>query len=148
MLATYPDIAFAVTKLSQHTANPSKDNLSRVLYICHYLLGTLVYALVYDGPSDGRLEAYANSDWASDLNTRKFITGYLMKLAGEIFVWNSHTQKTVVLLSTKAEYMSLSDISRQLVWVKNLLIELDIQLSPIPLYRDNQGSIFLVSNPV
>jgi hypothetical protein len=39
MLGTHPDIAFAVTKLSQHTTNPSKDHLSRVLYICCYLLG-------------------------------------------------------------------------------------------------------------
>jgi hypothetical protein len=31
---------------------------------------------------------------------------------------------------------------------KNLLIELGIQLSPIPLYGDNQGSIFLASIPV
>jgi Reverse transcriptase (RNA-dependent DNA polymerase) len=148
MLGTHPDIAFAVTKLSQHAANPSEDHLSRVLYICRYLLGTLDYALVYDGPSDDGLEAYADSDWASDPNTRKSTTGYLVKLAGGIFAWNSHTQKTVALLSTEAEYMSLSDTSQQQVWVKNLLIELGIQLSPIPLYGDNQGSIFLASNPV
>jgi hypothetical protein len=119
-----------------------------VLYICHYLLGTSDYALVYDGPSDGGLEAYADSDWASNPNTRKSTTGYLVKLAGGIFAWNSCTQKTVALSSTEAEYMSLSDTSQQLVWVKNLLIELGIQLSPIPLYGDNQGSIFLTSNPV
>jgi Reverse transcriptase (RNA-dependent DNA polymerase) len=148
MLGTCPDIAFAVTKLSQHATNPSEDHLSRALYICHYLLGTLDYALVYDGPSNSGLEAYANSDWASDLNTRKFTTGYLMKLAGGIFAWNSHAQKIVALLSTEAEYMLLSDTSQQLVWVKNLLIELDIQLSPILLYGDNQGSIFLASNLV
>ena len=80
MLGTRPDIAFAVTKLSQHAANPSEDHLSRVLYICHYLLGTLDYTLVYDGPSDGGLEAYADSDWASDPNTRKSTTCYLVKL--------------------------------------------------------------------
>jgi hypothetical protein len=148
MLGTHPDIAFAVAKLSQHAANPSEDHLSRVLYICRYLLGTLDYTLVYDGPSDGRLEAYTNSDWASNLNTRKSTTGYLVKLAGGIFVWNSCTQKTVMLLSTKAEYMLLSNTSQQLMWVKNLLIELGIQLSPILLYGDNQGSIFLASNPV
>jgi Reverse transcriptase (RNA-dependent DNA polymerase) len=148
MLGTRPDIAFAVTKLSQHTTNPSEDHLSRALYICHYLLGTSDYALVYDGPSDGGLKAYTDSDWASNPNTRKFTTGYLVKLAGGIFVWNSHAQKTVALSSTEAEYMSLSDTSRQLVWVKNLLIKLGIQLSPIPLYGDNQGSIFLASNPV
>ena len=88
------------------------------------------------------------TDWASDPNTRKSTTGYLVKLAGGIFAWNSRAQKTVALSSTEAEYMLLSDTSRQLVWVKNLLIELGIQLSPIPLYRDNQGSIFLASNPV
>src|SRR5580693_5502403 len=148
MLGTRPDIAFAVTKLSQHAANPSKDHLSRALYICRYLLGTSDYALVYDGLSDGGLEAYADSDWASDPNTRKSTTGYLVKLAGGIFAWNSCAQKTVALSSTEAEYMSLSDTSRQLVWVKNLLIELGIQLSPILLYGDNQGSIFLASNPV
>jgi hypothetical protein len=90
MLGTCPDIAFAVTKLSQHAANPSEDHLSRVLYICHYLLGISDYALVYyDGPSDSGLDAYADSDWASDPNTRKSTTGYLVKLAGGIFAWNS-----------------------------------------------------------
>jgi hypothetical protein len=111
MLGMCPDIAFAVTKLSQHAINPSEDHLSRALYICHYLLGTSNYTLVYDGPSDGRLEAYADSDRASNLNTRKSTTGYLVKLAGGIFAWNSHTQKTVALWSTEAEYMSLSDTS-------------------------------------
>jgi hypothetical protein len=74
MLGTHPDIAFAMTKLSQHATNPSEDHLSRALYICCYLLGTSDYALVYDGPSDGRLEAYTDSDWASDPNTRKSTT--------------------------------------------------------------------------
>ena len=137
MLRTCLDIAFAVTKLSQHAANPSEDHLNRVLYICRYLLGTSDYALVYDRPSDGGLKAYADSDWASDPNTRKSTTGYLVTLAGGIFAWNSCAQKTVALSSTEAEYMLLSNTSRQLVWVKNLLIKVGIQLSLIPLYEDN-----------
>ena len=48
----------------------------------------------------------------------------------------------------EAEYMLLSDTSRQLIWIKNLMSELGIQLTPIPLFGDNQGSIFLASNPV
>jgi hypothetical protein len=70
MLGTHPDIAFAVTKLSQHSANPSEDHLNRMLYICRYLLGTTNYSLVFDGLSDSGLMAYSNSDWASDPNTR------------------------------------------------------------------------------
>ena len=98
--------------------------------------------------SDSGLMAYSDSDWASDPNTRKSTTGYMVKLAGAIFSWNSHVQKTVALSSTEAEYMSLSDMSRQLLWIKSLMSELGISLSPIPLFGDNQGSIFLASNPV
>jgi hypothetical protein len=148
MLGTRPDIAFAVTKLSQHAANPSEEHLSKALYICRYLLGTPDYAMVYDGPSNGGLMAYADSDWASDPNTRKSTTGYMVKLAGAIFSWNSRAQKTVALSSTEAEYMSLSDTCKQLVWVKSLMTELGINLAPVPLFGDNQGSIFLGSNPV
>ena len=92
--------------------------------------------------------AYSDSDWASDPNMRKSTTGYMVKLVGAIFSWNSRAQKTVALSSTEAEYMSLSDTSRQLLWIKSLMSELGIDLSPIPLFGDNQGSIFLASNPV
>jgi hypothetical protein len=148
MLGTRPDIAFAVTKLLQHSANPSEDHLNRALYICCYLLGTTNYSLVFDGPSDSGLMAYSDSDWASDPNTWKSTTGYMVKLVGAIFSWNSQVQKTVALSSTKVEYMSLSDMSRQLLWIKSLISELGIELSPIPLFGDNQGSIFLASNLV
>ena len=148
MLGTQPDIAFAVTKLSQYAANPSQDHLNRAHYICHYLLGTANYALIYNGKSNGGMIAYADSDWASDPITRKSTTGYLVKLANGIFSWNSRVQKSIALSSTEAEYMSLSDTSRQLVWVRTLFKELGINLGPIPLCGDNQGSIFLASNPV
>jgi hypothetical protein len=148
MLGTRPDIAFAVTKLSQFCANPSEEHLNRALYICRYLLGTSDYALVFDGTSDGGLMAFADSDWASDPNTRKSTTGYMVMLAGAVFSWNSRAQKTVALSSTEAKYMSLSDTSKQLIWVKSLMSEIGIELSPIPLFGDNQGSIFLASNPV
>ena len=48
----------------------------------------------------------------------------------------------------EAEYVSLSDCSRQLVWLRQLLEELGYQLHPIPLCGDNQGAIFMASNPV
>ncbi len=71
-----------------------------------------------------------------------------MKLAGAVFSWNTHAQKTVALSSTEAEYMSLSDTSHQLVCVRNLFSKLGIELAPVLLYGDNQGTIFIASNPV
>ena len=44
--------------------------------------------------------------------------------------------------------MALSDCSRQVAWVHNLLAELGYDVNHIPLSGDNQGSIFIGSNPV
>ena len=57
-------------------------------------------------------------------------------------------QKTVALSSTEAEYMALSDCSCQVVWMHTLLGELGYALRPRPICGDNQGSIFITSNPV
>ena len=46
------------------------------------------------------------------------------------------------------EYMALSDCSRQAMWIKTLLRELGINIQAIPICGDNQGSIFIGSNPV
>src|SRR5271170_5710027 len=44
--------------------------------------------------------------------------------------------------------MALSDFSRQAMWLKTLLSELGTAISAISIYGDNQGSIFIGSNPV
>ena len=148
MLGTRPDIAFAVTKLAQHAANLSKEHLERALYICRYLVGTSKYRLTYNGSSSEGISACTDSDWASDNSTRRSQTGYFIKLAKGLISWTSRAQKTIALSSTEAEYMALSDCSRQVVWMHTLLGELGYDLKPIPICGDNQGLIFISSNPV
>jgi len=44
--------------------------------------------------------------------------------------------------------MALSDTSRQAMWIKSLLSEIGIKINNVPICGDNQGSIFIGSNPV
>src|SRR6266436_185325 len=148
MLGTRPDIAFAVTKLAQYAARPSQDHLNRALYICRYLRGTSKYCLTYDGTEGQGLLACTDSDWASDPKVRRSQSGFFLKLAGGAISWTSRAQRTIALSSTEAEYMALSDCSRQVVWMHTLMGELGYNLKPIPICGDNQGSIFIASNPV
>ena len=143
MLGTRPDIAFA-----WHTANPSSDHLNRALYICHYLVGTQDYALVYKGESRLGIYACTDLDWASNPDNRRSQTGYYLMIAGGIFSWATRAQRTVALSSTEAEYMALSDCGRQCVWICSILLELSYSFGPIPISGDNQGSIFMASNPI
>ena len=55
---------------------------------------------------------------------------------------------TVALSSTEAEYMALSDLCRQISWIQSLFLELGFPFSRTPICGDNQGSIFIGSNPV
>jgi len=109
MLGTHPDIAFAVIKLSQFSANPSKEHYEWAKYICHYLAGTKDYTMVFDGNTNEGLIAHSDSNWAADINNCRSITGYFFKLAGSSVSWLSRAQKTIALSSTEAEYMAISD---------------------------------------
>jgi hypothetical protein len=94
------------------------------------------------------LASYSDSDWASHLITRRSVTGYFFTLAGGLIVWQSRAQTTVAHFSTEAKYMALSDCSCQVSWIRTIFLELGICLGPILIYADNQGSIFIKSNPV
>jgi hypothetical protein len=148
MIGTRPNISYAVTHLSQFTTNPSEDHYKAALHICCYLAGTQDYKLVYGKTADKGLMAYTDSDWAADKIRCRSVTGYFFKLADGIISWRSHAQKTVALSSTEAEYMALSDCSRQAVWIKTMIEELGIVFKTVPIYCDNQGASFIASNPV
>ena len=56
--------------------------------------------------------------------------------------------RRVRLSSTEAEYCGLTEVAKQLKWIRNLLTELGYKLGPFPVCCDNQGAIFVASNPV
>ena len=41
----------------------------------------------------------------------------------------------------------MTEVAKQISWIQNLLSKLKFKLPTIPLYVDNQGAIFLASNP-
>ena len=134
--------------MSQFSANHSQEHLDKAMYICKYLAGTSRYALVYNGHSQRGLLAYTDSDWAAHKATRQSVTGHFLRIANGIFSWQSQAHKTVAQSSTKADYMALSHCSQQAVWLKTMLAELGVPIKAVPIYGDDQGSIFNASNPV
>ena len=128
MIGTHPDIAFAVTHLSQFSTNPTEDHYKAAQHVCRYLVGTCDHKLVYTCEEDKGLVTYTDSDWAADEIWRHSVTGYFFKLANGIILWRSHAQKTVALSSTEAKYMAISDCSRQVIWIKTLIKELGIKI--------------------
>ena len=84
MIRTRPNIAFTVTHLSQFSTNPTEDHYKAAQHVCHYLVGTCDYKLVYTHEEDKGLVAYTDSDWVADKIWPRSVTGYFFKLANGI----------------------------------------------------------------
>lgn len=53
----------------------------------------------------------------------------------------------VTLSSTEAEYVSLSQAACELIWLKNLLLEINIIVETVNIFEDNMSCIHLLSKP-
>ena len=146
-LGTRPDITYQVILMSQFCANPDERHIQMALYIVRHINTTLLAKIVLNGLNKEGFMAFTDADWAADKISRKSVTGYIVTLAGGAISWVSRKQKTIALSSTEAEYMSMSDTSRQIVWIESLMQELSFPIDTIFLCCDNQGAMFLASNP-
>ena len=117
MLGTHPDIAFSVIKMSQFSLNSSEDHLQKALYIVRYLLDTKDLYIIYDGASESGFVAYSNIDWGGDLETHQSTSGYAMFLGNEIVLWLSRQQCNITLSYTEAEYVGMTEASKQISWI-------------------------------
>ena len=72
------------------------------------------------------------------------INGYMAILGGGAIAWSSKKQQTIVLSTTEAEYMALTQGAKQLIWLQRFIRELSIDQSQLMSLRsDNLGAIML-----
>jgi hypothetical protein len=154
MLGTRPDIAFAVTALSQFSSNPGMPHWVAVKRVLRYLNGSMNYKLVYGGNNGYSVApefiGYCDADWASNVDDRRSITGYVFMLAGGAISWKTKKQPTVALSSVEAEYMAATQATKETIWLRTFFNELGIShflSGPSIIYFDSQGSIALAKRP-
>jgi hypothetical protein len=123
MLATCPDIAFAVSQLSCFAGRPSEAHWKAGKRLLRYIQGTLDYGLTYQRSSTPTpLLGYSDADWSNDPATSRSVGGYAFMLAGGAISWS--------------------------MWLRTFFEEIQRPLSaPLALLGDNQGSIALDKNP-
>jgi hypothetical protein len=148
-LGSRPDVASAVRSVSQYMSRPGDNHWHAAKRILRYLAGSADKGVQYKREEVFALTAYCDSDWASDRNDRKSITGYVIYAQGGPIVWKSKKQPTVSRSACEAEYVALAEVVSELLWVRMTLTELGIELStPIALHIDNQAAKKLAQNPV
>ena len=140
MVCSRPDLSHALSVVSRFMANPGKEHWKAVQLIFRYLRGTSSACLQFGKSRDG-LVGYVDSDYASDLDTRRSLTGYVFTIGGCAVSWKARLQATVALSNTEAEYMDVSESSKEAIWLRGLYSELCGISSCITIYCDSQSAI-------
>ena len=149
-----PDLSNCVRELSKVNSRANDGHFKALLRTIKFVLRTRRRWLKYEkvrmtnGKMRWSIKAYGDSDWGGDKNTRKSVTGYCVYLNMNLVAWKSRSQKNVTLSSSEAEYVAMSELCTEIVFIKSILefMGVDVEL-PIVVYCDNVGAVFLAHNP-
>ena len=93
------------------------------------------------------LHAYSDSDYSGDVDTRRSVTGFIIYILNCPISWKSKSQRSVMLSSTEAEYVAISEVCAEILFVKQIVEFLGIKVKrPIIVKVDNVGAIYLANN--
>nr|CAD40121.3 OSJNBa0061C06.5 [Oryza sativa Japonica Group] len=118
------------------------EYMSRVHYSS--AVGSIMYAMF--GRSRNGLIGYVDSDFAGDLDRRRSLTSYVFTIGGCAVSWKASLQATVALSTTEADYMAISKVCKESIWLKGLYTELCGVTSCINIFCDSQSAICLTKN--
>ena len=146
-VATRPDISHAVSYLSQFNQFYGKEHWLAAKRVLRYLQGTKNHALTYRKTKEP-LYGLADANWATCTMDRRSYTGFCFIFAGAAISWESRKQRTVALSTAEAEYMALTDASKEAMYLKGLSNDVGDSLSTVQIFSDNQAAQHLAINPV
>lgn len=140
-----PDIAHAVSMLSQFNECYNQQHWKAAKRVLRYLKGTVNHRLVFE-KSGLNISGYTDADWASCEIDRRSYTGFVFKIGKSTVSWESRKQRTVALSSTEAEYMALSDSCKEALFIRTLMYELLGNYCSVTMFNDNQSAHKLCKN--
>ncbi|KAH9657753.1 retrovirus-related pol polyprotein from transposon RE1 [Citrus sinensis] len=128
---TRPDLAYALSVVSQFMHNPGEQHMKAVMRIL------------------SNIEVYTDADWAGSVSDRRSTSGYFTFVGGNLVTWRSKKQHVVARSSAEAEYRGMALGICEGLWISFILNDLGYpSQQPIQLYCDNKAARDIAHNPV
>jgi hypothetical protein len=157
------DIAVETHILSRAVADPGKAHWEAGKRVVRYLKTMPERGLHYRAqykrtqsgpPSVGKgprpsLIAFADSDFATDPDTRRSVSGWAIFLGGMLVAWHAKQQEQTATSTPEAEWYAACSAAQQVLWTQSLLTELNQEAEePVKIYEDNNSCIQFGRNPI
>ena len=146
------ELAYTVRTLAKYTNCYTTQHWSMAIRVLRYLVGTINFGLTYNlkeamSYESLQLDGWSDSDWGTDKIDRKSITGYVTMLNGQTICAKSLKQDIIASSTCEAELIAASTGSRDIVFMEQLLDEMNLQHLPSTLHMDNEGAATLCKHP-
>ena len=139
--STRPDLSFAANQMSRFNQTPTFTNLKQLKRILRFLKYVPKKYLIFRKASlDLRIEAFVDSEHGEHENG-KSVFGYIILMNGSPVLYKTKQQDSTSLSSTESEFKSFTDVAKKILYLKNLLEFMEIEVSDWKLYNDNQSAI-------
>ncbi|XP_035845722.1 secreted RxLR effector protein 161-like [Helianthus annuus] len=114
---TRPDLAYAVSRLSRYTNNPSSEQWKGITRLLRYLRYTRNYGLHY-GYNPAVVEGFNDANWISDTKDSRSTSGYVFTLGGVAISWKSSKQTHIARSTTESEFIALDKAGEEAEWLR------------------------------
>ncbi|KAH9718181.1 retrovirus-related pol polyprotein from transposon RE1 [Citrus sinensis] len=147
---TRPDLAYALSVVSQFMHNPGEQHMKAVMRILRYLKTNPGKGIIFAKNEDySNIEVYTDADWAESVSDRRSTSGYFTFVGGNLVTWRSKKQHVVARSSAEAEYRGMALGVCEGLWISFILNDLGYpSQQPIQLYCDNKTARDIAHNPV
>ena len=137
-----PDVCYIVNRLARFSTQPTMNHYKIAKGVLTYLLTTKGKGLHYKQAKHFELKAYTDSDWASEVEDRKSVTGYIVYLNDGILTYKTKKQPVVATSTMEAEFISICSCLETMKFLMNLLKFMNVNVKkPAVIYSDNQSAI-------
>lgn len=92
------------------------------------------------------VQGFVDSDYASDQDNRRSLTGFVFQVFGCTVSWKASLQHVVSFSTTEAKYIAITKAVKEATWLQGLVKELGIQQGPVTVFCDSQSVIHLTKN--
>ncbi|KAL5540944.1 hypothetical protein UlMin_044920 [Ulmus minor] len=147
---TRPDLAYALSIVSQFMHNPGEKHMNAVMRILRYLKSAPGKGILFTKKENFQnVVTYTDADWAGSIDNRRSTSGYFTFVGGNLVTWRSKKQNVVSRSSAESEYRGIALGLCEALWLRLLLQDLGYPpQQPIQLYCDNKAACDIAHNPV
>ena len=116
MSCTRPNLAFAISRLSRYTSNPSVEHCKSIKRVLQYLRYTRNYGFHY-ARYPAVIEGYSDANWISDIKNSKSTSGFLFTLGGGTISWKSSKQTVISRSTMESQFVALAKSGEEAEWL-------------------------------